>query len=202
MVAGIPLNGLRLPIMDEITKKPVDGKLVKTKQEAQNFVETIMAPNHSPDMQVFREDQGSICRDGINSLPPPDDYGFRIYHQAALLHRSRTEAMYANITFNVTPVQTPTAAPNPQALSQLQCPLIVLHGDIDYFVSVKQVRAITKLTIAEQWAPKGLLSYYEIPSCGHMFMYDNPTAFQTVYLRALEEQVICRRYNNRRHASL
>lgn len=197
LVSGTPLDGLRLPTINS-QGKPT-RQAMTTKQDAEQFANVVMAPNHSPDIEIFRKDQGTICIDGTDTLPPTDDAGFQIYHRAAMDMRARAQALYANVIFNITPIQTPTSLPTNVLSNKLQCPMIILHGAMDNFVKVKQVRAVTELAIVERWAPLNLLSYYEIPNCGHMFMYDNPTGFQSTYLKALEEQVLqSRRYKNRR----
>ena len=70
--------------------------------------------------------------------------------------------------------------------------MIIIHGAKDALIRTRQVRAVTDLALVERWAPSspsGRLLYYEIPDCGHLFMYDNPTKFQTIYRQALETHV-------------
>lgn len=56
------------------------------------------------------------------------------------------------------------------------------------------VEPLTKLAIAEQWAPPGKLSFYN-NELGHMSLLDSPSLLAKVYRQALEEQVLLE--NNR-----
>ena len=89
--------------------------------------------------------------------------------------------------FNVSPIKTPYAEPS-DALSTLKSKIIVIHGDKDFGVDAEQVKFLTKLAINENWAPPGLLSYYDDGE-GHFPFYDNPSTLGTIYRQAFEEQV-------------
>lgn len=187
MMSALPLDGMRTPVLNE--KLQLTGELLKTKQDARDYVRYVMEPGtHNPDIEKFRAAL-SIVAISSHRLPPTDHDSLRTYHTAAIDHVSRSQALYANNTFNVTPIQTPTKPPT-NILSNLQCPMIVMHGTNDVLIKAQHVRSVTELAIVERWAPNKLLSYYEIPSCGHLFMYDNPEEFQETYLRALDEQVV------------
>jgi len=187
MVSALPLNGMHTSLLSNTGK--ATGKLLITKTDAIDYVVQFMTPNiHTAKIEKFRFVVGAVCLDKAN-LPPNTDRGFQLYHEAAMKHQARAPALYANNAFNVTPIQTPISPPKPHVLSKLKCPMVIIHGANDALIKTRQVRAVTELAMVERWAPKGLLAYYEIPECGHMFMYDNPQGFQTVYRRALEMQV-------------
>ena len=196
MVSGLPLDGMRTPLLNE--KMQMTGKTITTKDEAADYITRFMEPGtHNPDIHSFRA-AISLVAMYDRTLPGVEDDRLKYYHNAALSHRSRTQALYANNTFNITPIQTPTRMPT-NALSNLQCPMIVVHGANDKLIKTQHVRAVTELAMVERWSPNNkLLSYYEIPSCGHLFMYDNPEAFQELYTRALQEQVMKKRGNGNR----
>ncbi|CAB9516109.1 Alpha beta hydrolase fold protein [Seminavis robusta] len=188
MVCALPLNGMRTPMMDNDTLKPT-GVLLQSKQDAIQYTDMALTPFvHNPNMTIFQRTTQTAC---MKTTRLPANRGIQLYHEAALSHRSRASALYANNAFNLTPIQTPIAPPT-HALSQLQCPMMVLHGSHDNLISTRQVRAVTELAMVERWAPKQQLHYYEIPHCAHMFMYDNPQAFQTVYRKALEKHIVGR----------
>lgn len=188
LVSALPLNGMRTSLLTDTGQ--ATGALLTTKDEAIHYAEKFMTPGiHTPKLSKFRRVVGSMCLDPTANLPPDDDRGFQLYHEAAMMHRSRAPALYANNAFNLTPIQTPISPPQPNVLSRLQCPMMIIHGANDALIKTRHVRAVTELAIIERWAPKGLLSYHEIPDCGHMFMYDNPEGFQRTYRRALETHV-------------
>jgi len=185
LVSSIPLNGMRTSLLTEMGK--ATGALLQTKDHAMEYTDKFLTPSiHSPKINKFRLTVGYNCLDK-KSLPRNDDRGLQLYHEAARMHRSRASALYANNAFNVTPIQTPVSPPNTSALSQLTCPMVVMHGANDALIKTQQVRAVTELAMVERWAPKHLLQYYEIPDCGHMWMYDNPHGFATTYRRALND---------------
>jgi pimeloyl-ACP methyl ester carboxylesterase len=186
MLCALPLNGMRTPLMNVHGK--MAGQLLRTPQDAATYINQFMTPSiHNAEMTIFRRTVSLTCMK-TTGLPSADDRGLQLYHEAAQCHRSRVSALYANNSFNVTPIQTPISRPT-TVLNKLKCPMIVLHGSHDSLIKVRQVRAVTELAIVERWAPKNLLHYLEIPNCGHMFMYDNPDQFQTTYRRALEKYV-------------
>ena len=198
MVSALPLNGMRTSLLSTKTGKPT-GDWLTSKAEAIRYADTIMTPSiHSPNLQTFRYTIGATCLDQANLPATNDDRGFQLYHEAAMNHRSRAQALYANNAFNLTPIPTPIAMssspslPPQNVLRRLQCPMMIIHGAKDALIKTRHVRAVTDLAILERWAPPGLLAYYEIPDCGHLFMYDNPVGFQRVYRRSLEAQVISR----------
>ena len=59
----------------------------------------------------------------------------------------------------------------------------------DTIVPWQIVEPLTKLAIAEQWAPPGTLSFYD-DGLGHMAPIDSPALLADVYRKALEEQVL------------
>jgi len=187
MLSALPLNGMRTALMTTAGK--TTGEVVTTKEEAISYTDLFMTPGiHSPNVQKFRYVVGTTCMNA-QTVPPESDRGFQLLHEAALQHRSRASALYANNTFNITPIQTPISPPT-SVLKQLTCPMIVLHGSNDALIKTRQVRAVTELALVERWAPKGKLFYYEMSNCGHLFMYDNPNEFQRTYRRALEKHVL------------
>lgn len=201
MVSALPLNGMRTSLLSSGTGKAT-GALLTTEDDAIQYADNFMTPGiHTHKLQKFRYVVGTTCLDS-NNLPPDNDRGFQLYHDAAMMHRSRAPALYANNAFNITPIQTPISPPQPNLLSQLACPMMILHGANDALIKTRQVRAVTELAIVERWALKGLLSYYEIPECGHLFMYDNPTGFQQVYRQALEEHVVGLSPNGKKQPTL
>ena len=225
MVRALPLNGMRTSLLSATTGKPT-GDWLTTREEAIHYVDKILTPTiHSPNIQTFHKTIGATCLDPVKNLPVKtilDDRGFQIYHEAAMSHRSRAQALFANNAFNLTPIPTPifmaqsslsssssssslppptttTATPPENVLQRLQCPMIIIHGAKDALIRTRQVRAVTDLALVERWAPSspsGRLLYYEIPDCGHLFMYDNPTGFQTIYRQALETHVTTTKKKN------
>lgn len=187
MVGALPLNGMRTPLMTKAGKST--GKVITTKEEAITYTDLFMTPGiHSPKIQKFRYVVGTTCIDA-QTVPPESDRGFQLYHEAALQHRSGASALYANNAFNITPIQTQISPPT-SVLKQLHCPMIVIHGSNDALIKTRHVRAVTELALVERWAPKGKLFYYEMPNCGHLFMYDNPNEFQKTYRQALEKHIL------------
>lgn len=59
----------------------------------------------------------------------------------------------------------------------------------DTIIPWQIVEPLTKLAIAEQWAPVGKLSFYN-DELGHMSIIDSPHHLAKVYRMALEEQVL------------
>ena len=97
--------------------------------------------------------------------------------------------------FNVTPIQSHLAEAS-HALSDLKSKVIVIHGTPDRAVPSKQVEFVTKLAIAERWAPPGTLSFYDDGE-GHLMPFDNPKALGSIYRKAFEEQVLQAEVNDR-----
>ncbi|KAL7546347.1 hypothetical protein ACHAWF_009682 [Thalassiosira exigua] len=108
--------------------------------------------------------------------------------ESAISMPGKLEATVANIRFNITPIKTPYAEPS-DALRGLESKVIVLHGSQDDLVPHEVMEHVTKLAIADQWAPPGKLSFYD-DGGSHMIVIDNPRAFASTYRRALEEQVL------------
>ena len=65
----------------------------------------------------------------------------------------------------------------------------MVHGRKDVSCHGEQVEYLTKLAIIEQWAPAGMLSFYD-SEVGHMLIMDTPTAWAKVYRKAFEEQLL------------
>ncbi|KAL9188872.1 hypothetical protein ACHAXT_011362 [Thalassiosira profunda] len=174
MMNAIPLDGYRLPGVDTFDK-------------VKDFVDAAFTPGiHSPDPAKFYDSIAPM----VLGLASVDDATMQRFHEAAAAHVNRAHAQWANVTFNVTPVQTPTTAPS-AALRDLKVPLIVLHGAEDLCCPTAQCRAVTQLGIAEKWAPDDLLSYYEHEG-GHApnMIPDETESFFRTYRTALEEQVL------------
>ena len=96
------------------------------------------------------------------------------------------QMVYSN--FNVSPIKTPYAEPS-DALETLKSKVVVIHGSNDVAVPAEQVELVTKLAIAEKWAPPGMLLFYD-DGGGSMLLFDHPTVFASIYRKAFEEQVL------------
>ena len=94
--------------------------------------------------------------------------------------------MHSN--FNATPIRSFNAEPS-TALSTLKSKVIVIHSRHDTVVPGEQVELVTKLAIAEKWAPSGKLSFYDSGQ-GHMHILDNPVEFAEMYWIVFEEQLV------------
>ena len=119
---------------------------------------------------------------------PPISHPILSYLASANVMKCKIECMMANVKFNATPIKSPYSEPS-NALETLKSKVIVLHGSIDSAVPAAHVEHVTKLAIAEAWAPSGMLSYYDTGE-GHMLFWDNPTSFASVYRKAFDEQVL------------
>ena len=183
--SSIPLNGWNFNLTSEgkPTNEPITT-LEETKKTRDVLNEISGYPES--DIDKFCTFWETLVVEG--SIPPKESPSWSRSYEAALAHKSRLEALVANEWFNVTPVQTPRSPPS-MALEKLQVPLIVIHGARDIVIQYKQVRAITELAISCNWAPEGLVSYYE-HSGGHCPLLECPMEFMSLYRRALEDQVL------------
>ena len=150
-----------------------------------------------------------------NHFIPKDHKLNQYFARAALNMPGSSEAGVANASFNVTPIKTRFASPS-DALSTLESKVIVIHGSKDTIspwqivevsiillpfigicidVSVTHsliyfVQPLTRLAIAEQWAPTGKLSFYNDHE-GHMSLIDSPYVLAKAYRKAaVEERVL------------
>ena len=72
------------------------------------------------------------------------------------------------------------------ALALLSSKVIIIHGSKDTLVAADQVELLTKLAIAEHWAPPGMISFLDDGE-GHMLFFDNPAVLASIYRGAFEE---------------
>jgi pimeloyl-ACP methyl ester carboxylesterase len=174
LMHSILLHGMKY--LDE-NGKPVDL------EEAGEMLAN-MFPDTSDDtlLQVFVE------AGNPEGYPPRDHPVMQYLVESAISMPGKLEATVANIRFNITPIKTPYAEPS-DALRGLESKVIVLHGSQDDLVPHEVMEHVTKLAIADQWAPPGKLSFYD-DGGSHMIVIDNPRAFASTYRRALEEQVL------------
>jgi pimeloyl-ACP methyl ester carboxylesterase len=100
----------------------------------------------------------------------------------------KSEVGVANVKFNLTPIKTPFAEPSFE-LATLKSKIAVIHGSKDFVNPAQLVESVTKLAIADQWAPPGMLSFHDDEE-GHLVLVDKPNAFADVYRKAFEEQVL------------
>ncbi|KAL7464710.1 hypothetical protein ACHAXS_005053 [Conticribra weissflogii] len=120
---------------------------------------------------------------------PPKDHAINLYGTESSINMpGKAEATIANAVFNICPIMGQFSEPT-NVLASLKSKVIVIHGSEDMVVSPMQVESVTKLAISEQWAPSGLVSYYDDGE-GHMVIIDKPTAFVDVYRKAFDEQVL------------
>ncbi|KAL7538901.1 hypothetical protein ACHAXR_010904 [Thalassiosira sp. AJA248-18] len=168
LMHSIPLSGLKyLTINNELV-------LLKSIEEIQ--ASTIL-PSEDPDFvyELFKS---------MSTKPDhyiPKDHKLNQYFtKAALNMPGSSDASVANVRFNVTPIKIPFAPPS-EALSTIQ------NKVIDTIVPWQIVEPLTKLAIAEQWAPDGKLSFYN-DELGHMSLIDHPYLLAKVYRRAYDEQ--------------
>ena len=71
-------------------------------------------------------------------------------------------------------------------LQHLQSKVVVIHSANDFW---PQMTHAVNLAITDNWAPQGMLSYYD-DNLGHMAMVDEPAALAKVYRKAFQEQVV------------
>lgn len=152
--------------------------------------EQMMAEIESPSLEdpiVFNEFFKSMSSNPTGYVPAT--HKLNAYFQEAALGMVGTlEIGYSNMAFNVCPIQTPYSSPSDD-LSTLESKVIVVHGSPDTVVPGELVESVTKLAIADQWAPTGMLSFYDDGE-GHMVLIDYPHVFGEIYRKALEEQVL------------
>ena len=184
--SSIPLNGwyYNLTPDGERTNEPVTTRRGAKQLEETFSKMTGLSPE--PNFDKYHERFSMLMVPGKS--PPRDGLIWKRRYEGAVAHKSRFEAIVSNLWFNVTPVQTPRSPPS-LALEGLKVPLIVIHGINDITVSQKQARAITELAEACNWAPPGMISYYE-HSGGHYPIFECPDELFPLYRKALEEQAL------------
>ncbi|KAL7528752.1 hypothetical protein ACHAXR_002610 [Thalassiosira sp. AJA248-18] len=174
---SIPLSGLRF--------LTINNELV--------VLESIEAIKSSPAMPFEDPDFvydlfKSFSTPGCNYIPKKHKLN-QYFAKAAQNMPGAIDASVSNMRFNVTPIKT-AFADSSDALSNLKSSkVVVIHGSKDTVSPWKIVEPLTKLAIAEQWAPPGTLSLYD-DGLGHMGPVDSPYVFEKVYRQALEEQVL------------
>mmetsp|Transcript_15599 Transcript_15599/g.32816 ORF Transcript_15599/g.32816 Transcript_15599/m.32816 type:complete len:740 (+) Transcript_15599:68-2287(+) len=175
---SIPLNGLRYV---DLTGEVLD---VESFDDVESMLDSFY-PNDQDSLYDFIKTYFSSNPDGF----PPKDHAINLYGAESSINMpGKAEATIANSVFNVCPIQGQYSEAS-NALALLKSKVIVIHGSEDMVVSPTQVESVTKLAIAEQWAPSGMVSYYDDGE-GHMVIIDKPTAFADVYRKAFEEKVL------------
>ena len=182
LMSSIPLNGIRYPIIsaDGIPT----GRFVTTDEEMDDHCKFIRSMGFLSDDEVSCHKAWSSFTSPIPEVGTPQ---MKRFHTAASNFRAILGSQYSNSKFNITPIKTAQSNPS-DTLQRLQVPLIVLHGSSDTVVATMQVRSVTNLAIAESWAPRDLLSYYEHAG-NHFPLFEIPNEWADVYRKALEENV-------------
>ena len=177
LIHSIPLDGMKFD--------HDDGKTSSSER-----AETLAAG--WPDdvsIDVFHETLLQTYSSNPNGSPPKTHKICSFLHKAAGPGmKGKKEVMMANHAFNVTPIKSHSPQAS-DALTNLKSKVVIIHGATDKLISPEQVKHVTKLAITESWAPEGMLSFYEDGE-GHMLLFDNPTAFASIYRKAFDEQVL------------
>jgi len=100
-------------------------------------------------------------------------------------HRTSAETLWANMSFNMTPIKTPTSAPS-DGLSKMKAPIALIHGSLDRLCSFAQTKAVFDLAVAENWAPHAQLKMYT-HSGGHMAPFECLDEWLACYRWALKD---------------
>ena len=105
-------------------------------------------------------------------VPPNDDPFTKMLYESARLQNNdcRVDVLWSNVSFNVTPLQTPSTAPS-TALQSLECDVHVLHGEADGICPFAPMDALVKLAQFERWAPKSTWTM-QVHNGGHMPMLE------------------------------
>jgi pimeloyl-ACP methyl ester carboxylesterase len=160
LMHSIPLHGLKF--------FTASGKqtVLQSLEEAKEILANMDYPNLD-DPVVFNEFFKSMSSNDEGFIPASHKLNSH-FHEAALGFVGSMEIGYANMAFNVSPIQTPYSSPS-DYLSTLKPKVIVVHGSPDTVVPGQIVESVTKLAIADQWAPADTLSFYDDGE-GHMFL--------------------------------
>lgn len=179
LMHSIPLHGMKPPFLDE------NGNPVGIQESVEQMDAMFSDPADFVDT-MFETLKAELLNP--EGFPPSDHKISEYWTEAAINMPGKLEAMTANIEFNVTPIKTHHAEPSTD-LQGLKSKVIVIHSQRDKTVPGEAVEYVTKLAIADEWAPPGKLSYYD-DGGSHMIVLENPRAFASVYRKALEEQVL------------
>jgi pimeloyl-ACP methyl ester carboxylesterase len=180
LIHSIPLHGLKFFTASG------EQTVLNSLEEAEEMLENIDYPSFE-DPVVFNEFFKSMSSNPTGFIPSSHKLN-TYFHEAALGFIGPMEIGYANMAFNVSPIQTPYSSPS-DYLSTLESKVVVVHGSPDTVVPGQIVEHLTKLAIVDQWAPANMLSFYDDGE-GHMLLFDNPHVFGEIYRKALEEQIL------------
>lgn len=162
-----------------------NGKPI-TLEEAGQMLSDMITPEDIDGYDLY--EMMKVGSTNPNGFPPNDHKLVQYFGEASMNMPGAIQAMVANVGFNITPIRTPYAEPS-DALEDLQSKVIILHSPHDTTVPGDSMEHVTKLAIADQWAPPDKLFYYD-DGGDHMILMNDPRKFASVYRKALEEQVL------------
>ncbi|KAL3791208.1 hypothetical protein ACHAWO_013639 [Cyclotella atomus] len=180
LIHSIPLHGLKYFTASG------EQTVLNSLEEAEEMLANIESPSFE-DPVVFNEFFKSMSSNPEGFIPSSHKLN-TYFHEAALGFVGSMEIGYANMAFNVSPIQTPYSNPSDH-LSTLETKVVVIHGIPDTVIPGQIVESVTKLAIADQWAPADMLNFYDDGE-GHMVLVDKPYVFGEIYRMALEEKIL------------
>ncbi len=174
LLDSVPPTGYPI-FKKDASGQPILTELLKSKEEIEADpvqVAPVLHAYANNDREMMRGIWNAVIYNMVQ--PPVDDY--EEYLTAMLKQRNLVDIDYALLTFNMTDTPTPSAMGSGR-LKNIQCPVIILHGEKDFVVPLAWGQSTHALIPGS--------SFIVFDFAGHSAITDNPEKFFTALKSAL-----------------